>query len=210
MRTKTHPWIVEQAMSLFMESGVRSVTMDDVASHLRMSKKTIYAYFPKKDDLIREVMTLTCDQERMHVEAIQERGLNAIEEKFEIGHHVIRRLQQIHPSIHYDLRKYYPDGWQVFQDHKEDFIRDRCIRNNIEKGMNEGLYRHNIDADVISRLYIERIDMVFDPAIFPTEHFTFSGVYMELFKYHIRGIASEKGLAVLNEKLNQDHLFRND
>ncbi len=204
--TKTR--IVEKALELFMDSGLRSVTMDDIAGRLGMSKKTIYASFAKKDHLVLAAMEFSCQREKDHVEKVLAKNLNAIEENFEIGHYVVDILNRMHPSIHYDLEKYHPDAWRIFQDHKERFIRDRCIRRNIEKGIAEELYRDTIDPSVISRFYIERIDMIFDPSFFPPREFSFSRVYLELFKYHIRGIASEKGLNVLDQKLEEDELAR--
>ena len=87
-------------------------------------------------------------------------------------------------------------------DHKEDFVLG-CVKSNLERGISEDIYRNNINPDIISKLYIQKIDCIFDPAIFPVGKFTFFQVYMELMRYHIRGVANDKGVSYLTKTIGK-------
>jgi len=197
--------ILEQVKGLFMQFGVRSLTMDDIARHLSISKKTLYQCVSDKAELVETIMIghLQIDHdamERIHAEAD-----NAIDEMFQIAQHVTQNLTNMHPSILYDLEKYYPKAHKMFIDYKMKTIRGFLSRN-MEDGMAQGLYRENLNADIISGLYVGRMDICFDQTLFPNGQFNPTQIYIETIRYHIRGIASEKGIEYLQEKfktLNQ-------
>ena len=195
--------ILQQTAELFMKYGIKSVTMDDIARHLKMSKKTLYKYVKDKNDLVHKVMEAWITVEQMNCTAIIEGSENAIDELIEISKRVSNEVTRIHPSVHYDMEKYHADAWRAFDSHKNEFILN-CIRKNLENGIEEGLYRDNLNAQIISKLYVEKIDMIFDAAIFPPNEFNFHDVHLEMVRYHIRGIASPKGLEYLKERLTKE------
>ena len=199
--------IIENTGNIFMRYGIKSVTMDDVARELKISKKTLYKYVDDKLDLVCKVMHGMCDADQDDIQALIDKSVNAIDETILITHYVGQKLKSIHPSIHYDLEKYYPEAWGMFYDHKHDFLYNSVVEN-LRRGIKEGLYRDTMDAEIIAKLYVSKIDMVFDPDIFPVGKFTFSEVHMELIRYHIRGIASRKGIEYLKERVkNEDIKF---
>ena len=197
--------ILLQANQLFMRCGIKSVTMDDIARELKVSKKTLYKYVKDKSDIVKQAITMHCSCEQEITNALLNEAENAIDELISITKHVSQHLQQIHPSIHFDLEKYYPEAWQAFMNHKEGHIKE-CISGNIERGIKQGLYRNNLNAEIIAKLYISKIDVVFDPAVFPISKFRFSKVHEELMRYHIRGIASPKGIKYLEDKVKKENL----
>jgi len=192
--------IISEAGKIFMRYGIKSVTMDDMARHMGVSKKTLYKFVSDKNELVYEVMKSHCDQEGVTIGGICERGLNAIDESFEISKFVVSKLKEIHPSIHFDLEKYHPQVWKDFKFIEGGQIYN-CMVSNIEKGIKEGLYRDDLNIPVILKIYISRFDVVFDGEMFPKEEYNFADVYLEMFRYHIRGIASKKGIDYLIEKV---------
>ena len=192
------------AGDVFMRYGIKSVNMDDVARELKMSKKTLYKYVRDKLDLVCQVMKGHCDLEVSTLANLVTDSENAIDELILISNYVSGQLNEVHPSIHYDLQKYYPEAWEVFYEHKNGYVLE-CVMLNLKRGIEEGLYRENINAEILSRLYVAKIDMVFDPAVFPTRQFRFSEVHREMVRYHIRGIASDKGIEYLQERIKKDH-----
>lgn len=188
-----------------MRYGLRSVTMDDIAREIKVSKKTLYKYVKDKNDLLQKVMEGYCELERVVVNDIQSKEGNAIDELIEIGKHCCGRLKMMHPSIHYDMEKYYPEVWNQLEEHKTSFI-SACIQSNLEKGISEGLYRDNLNVKIMTKLYLSKIDLVFDGNVFPATEFNFVDVYMELTRYHIKGIASEKGVKYLKEEVKKENL----
>ncbi len=182
-----------------MQYGIKSVNMDDMARHLAISKKTLYIYVKDKEELVERALLAHSALEDEQVKAITTRNLNAVDELFEVMQWVMDLLSKIHPSIVYDLEKYHPEVYSQMLEERHRAIHE-CMLLNMKKGQREGLYRKDFNADAIAKFYIARIDLIFDQKLFPSKEWSLPQVYQELFKYHVRGIASEKGLEYLATK----------
>jgi len=195
--------ILEQSLKLFMRLGIKSLTMDDVATQLRMSKKTLYEHFTDKNDLVEQAVAAVCCFHRDTINAICERGLNAIDENEEITKFIVGQIGSMHPSVQFDLQKYHPKAWEIMEQREKEDIYT-CVSTNLRKGIADGLYREDLDMEVITRLYIARIDSTWDGRVFPSDRFNLSDVLWKHFEYHIRGIASKKGIAYLEKKAKKE------
>ncbi|MCW5899878.1 MAG: TolC family protein [Flavobacteriales bacterium] len=195
--------IIAEAGKVFMRLGIRSVNMDDIAQHLRISKKTLYQYVKDKNELVLKAVKGITDHHRECILGICAQERNAIDESFEITRFVASQVGQLHPSVHFDLQKYHPESWDVLQSAERADIY-KCITDNLRKGIEEGLYREDLDIDVIARIYISRFDVTFDGELFPSDKYRFEDVIWELFRYHIRGIASDKGRKYLVKKVKKE------
>ena len=184
--------IVLGAAEMFMRFGVRSVTMDDVARELGMSKKTLYQSFTNKDELVMETCRMHIDNEKESFGEIHERAENAIDELHQITNCVRMSMQNINPSLLFDLAKYHPEAWQLFLDFKFDFIQNQ-VRENIERGIAEGYYRTEVNADVMAKMRMEQVQTVFDPKIFPSSSYNLVEVQMTVLDHFIHGLLSDKG-----------------
>lgn len=196
--------IIDQSAKVFMRLGIRSVNMDDMAQHLRISKKTLYQFVKDKNDLVTRIVSHITAHHRTCIWEICGQGHNAIDENFEITRFVAAQVGQIHPSVHFDLEKYHPKAWELLNTTERKDILE-CVTGNMQKGIAEGLYREDLDIDVVSRVYISRFDACFDGELFPADKYRFDKVIWELFRYHTRGIASEKGLKYLTKKVKNEH-----
>jgi len=194
--------IIEAATKLFMQYGIKSVNMDDMARHLGMSKKTIYVHFKDKEDLVKKAVRSFCKQEDAQIQEICTRKLSAVEEMLEISRWVISVLTNVHPSVMYDLEKYYPEVAASLKLSRHELVY-RSMHNNVVSGQKQGLYRKDVNADIIVKLYIARMDAVFDQHLFPMKDYKVLDIYLENFKYHIRGIASAKGLEYLEQHMKK-------
>src|SRR5690606_6925058 len=116
---------------------------------------------------------------------------------------VNERFRAIHPSIHYDLQKYHPAAWEIFNRFKNEFVTN-CVEQNLIDGINQGLYRDNLDPYIISRIYSAKMEMAFDGHLFSPDKYDFQTVHLEMMRYHIRGVASEAGLKYLKEKIKKE------
>jgi TetR/AcrR family transcriptional regulator, cholesterol catabolism regulator len=195
--------LLEQVNKLFMRHGIKSMTMDDVANNLRISKKTLYQFVTDKNDLVERSMARMNCQHNDAIDAICAQGLNAIDEQYEIAKYVSGVLSQVHPSIHYDLEKYHPRAWEEFNGQKREHIY-ACMTRNMHNGMKEGLYRDDLNVDIIAKIYLARFDLLFDGELFPAEKYRFADIMWESFRYHVRGIASEKGVKYLEKKTKKE------
>ncbi|MFZ9045902.1 MAG: TetR/AcrR family transcriptional regulator [Cyclobacteriaceae bacterium] len=184
--------IVASADELFMRLGVRSVTMEDVAREVSISKKTIYQFFDNKEHLVKEVVQNHLDAEAIEFSSIAAHAANAIHEIFQISGCIRKNLKSINPTTLHDLRKYYPTAFQLFTEFKTQFIRGN-IEDNLKRGIKEGYYRQEIDPLVIATFRMEQVEHMFDGRLFPSDQFEFTHVQMQLFEHFVFGLVTESG-----------------
>jgi len=194
--------LLKQAGEIFMRYGLKSVTMDDVCRELGISKKTLYQYVSDKNDLIAKVLDQDIQEHEKVICALQTSGLSAIDELLHIQKMVTEKVQHMHSSIIYDLKKYYPESWGRIIRHRNEFIVG-CIEQNIIKGQQEGVFRTDIHSALIAKIYVSRIEVSIDPSLYSGLKITPAEVYAEAMRYHIRGIATEKGLKYLESTQNK-------
>jgi AcrR family transcriptional regulator len=195
--------IVEKVSAMYMNYGIRSVTMDDVARELGISKKTLYQYFSDKNELVKQVITLHLRRLDEEFVRIAKMKMDAIDTMLHISDSINRFITEFNPNVNYDLMKYHPEVWQELLEYKRNRVFNN-VRENILRGMREGLYRKDLDPDVIARLYVTRMRVVMDKDIVPMSSMGFSQFFKEIISYHIRGIASKKGIELF-EKIAKDH-----
>ncbi|TGE17204.1 TetR/AcrR family transcriptional regulator [Hymenobacter elongatus] len=193
--------ILVAAVELFMRNGIRSVSMDDIATHLAMSKKTLYKWFENKDQIVLAVMQGHLSKEEVDCELAFATGGNALEAMFNLINWHKEMLANLHPSIFHDLQKYYPQAWQLFEQHKNTFILQK-IADNLRRGMAEGLYRPDLDVDVLARLHLAEIELMFDNVVFPPRQFGLQRVNSVMAEHFLMGISTLKGHRLINQYRN--------
>lgn len=198
-----HLEIIQGARKTFMTLGVKSVTMDDVARNIGISKKTLYKYVKDKTDLLVQTMKGFQQFELELIMGVINQKLNAIDENFEISKIVVSHLSEVHPSVMFDLQKFHPSVMKVFESYKEETIHGWLI-DNMERGMKEGYYRSDLNTEIIAKYYIAQMDFCFNGDLFPRSKYSMKEIYLEMFRYHIRGIASEKGVKFLADKIKRE------
>jgi AcrR family transcriptional regulator len=190
--------ILHAAYELFFRYGIKSVTMDDIAKHLSMSKKTIYLYFRDKDEVVHTLMETAIQKDRDDFRMIAENAVNVVEEVFEIMKKMNDIFSTINPNIFYDLRKYHPKTWDLIHKFKTEFVHDQ-IEKTIEKGKKDGLVRADVNSKLLSKLRGEEIDMGFNPVIFPPDKFRILDVQIAFVEHFLYGICTLKGHKLINK-----------
>jgi AcrR family transcriptional regulator len=185
---------------MYMKYGIKSITMDDVARELGISKKTLYQYVVDKDDLVGKFIENEIAIRQEEICKCFRIGYNAIEELFEISLFMNRLMRNQSTVTEYDLRKYYPVHYHKAQNARREGIYNYILLN-LKKGVKEGLYRADMNKEVIAKLYLWRSENVHLDELFTLEEFTSTKLFIELLNYHIRGIATEKGIIVLERKI---------
>lgn len=198
--------ILANAVSLFCKYGIKSVTMDDIAGELGISKKTLYQCFANKADLVHRTIEQIIQADCLMISRISASDKNAIEEMFHIAEHVYQQLNAVNLTTIYDLHKYYPDSWQLLEEHRLKFIHF-TILNNLEKGIEQGYYRADIEPRLVALYYLAKAQALVNDHQFAQYPYTPTELFTELFKYHIYGIASEKGRIYLKANLNKLNTF---
>lgn len=196
--------ILERSSQVFMKYGIKSVTMDDIARELGISKKTIYQVFNDKNELVISIIKMKVELDKNQCLNCQMESENAIDALFMVNSFIADKFANMNPTVIYDLQKYHPDAWQIMIKHKWEFIIT-MISENIERGRTEGLYRDDFNKDIISRFYVGSTDLIFSGDLFPWPEFKIDQLFTSYILFYIRGIANEKGLNYLNSKTNSIH-----
>ena len=183
--------ILHTAESLFFQYGIRSVTMEDIAKELSISKKTIYQFFKDKDEIVLKVSQQIFEKERAQMYRIHEQGENVIHEMVLISRYIRQHVAEANPSAMHDLQKFYPEAWKTFLVFKQQSLH--LIENTLKKGMVEGYFRSDINPRILAILRSETIELSFSQHLFPRQEFEPLEVQGQLFEHFINGILTDKG-----------------
>jgi AcrR family transcriptional regulator len=192
-------WL-ERVENLFFRFGIKSITMDDVAAELGISKKTLYQWVESKDDLVMKVLGHHIAREKSECLLSASKAANAIEEIFIVLDSNSQELGQMKTNIINDLQKYHREGWLMIRQFHYDFVL-KIIRENIIKGRKEGLYREDFDLDILSRLHLASAFNLFDEQIFPDGSYSRDVLFREFMLHYLYGIVSPKGLTYIKKKI---------
>ena len=195
-------YFFQKAGELYRKYGVKSVTMDDVSRELGISKKTLYTHVKDKKELIERVLDFEFHENMESFSIILHKGGNAIEELFAV-HSFMKTLLKYHsPAFDYDLKKYYPDIFLTLVSRKREAMY-RSVLDNINRGKKEGFYRKELKGELISKLYVVRMENAQEGNVLSLDDFLLPEVFHEYFIYHIRGIANKKGVEFLEQNMNK-------
>ena len=190
--------IILKSADLFLSYGFKSVTMDDIAKALGMSKKTIYQHFENKTKLV-EATTLSMFNLISHgIDCICALEKNPIEEIYDIKRFVSDHLKNEKSSPQFQLKKYYPKIYNTLKT-KQFEVMYQCIKANIDRGIKLEIYRNNLNVDFITRIYFNSILATKDDDLFPNKMFSKNMLMENYLEYHLRGICTNSGLEVLNK-----------
>lgn len=181
-----------KAHELFMQYGIRSVSMDDIANSLGMSKKTLYQNFVDKDELVDGVVDSHIAVMQMECGSCHKEAKDAVHEIFLTMENIIQQLSNMNPMVLNDLAKFHFKSYQRFKEHKDKFLA-KLIRENIEWGKKEELYRSDVNTDVMSKFRLESMMMPFNIAIFPPGKYNLAEISGQIIEHFVFGLVTIKG-----------------
>jgi len=194
--------ILEKVSALYRKYGIKSVTMDDVAQELGISKKTLYLFVNDKTDLVEKVVEHTRDCSLSGMKDMNRTASNAIEQLIEVSQRVNDLLKDHSPSYEYDLKKYYPEMYKVLMSARRRLMYDAMIAN-IRRGKEEGVYREELDEEIIAKLHLLRMENLQSSELFEEEEMHSARFFREIFIYHIHGLANSRGLEILHKNMDR-------
>lgn len=199
---KTPQEYIKKVCDMFKNYGIKSVTMDDVARELGISKKTLYLHFKDKSELVGIILKREFKEKADEFSEAMENKENAIEELFEYYKVQIKILTNQKPNFLYDLKKYYSTHFDEFTKKKKERMMESVMKN-LKRGKEEGLFRADINEDIVTRMHIARIDSIMTSGIFSFEELRSPLFFSEAFKYHIFAIVNDKGREIVNKKIKE-------
>ncbi len=196
--------IIEGGEELFLTAGIKSVTMDDIARHLGISKKTIYHFFKDKNELVIALVKKKLKEDEDQMEEIISRSANVIEEMINMMKCSEDIFSRINPIVIHDMQKYHPNAWKEFQNFKADVLIS-TLEELLSKGINQGYIRPEIDVKIIARMRVAQVEMGFNTTLFPIAEFNTWKVQVQFLEHFNYGICTLEGYKLLNEYKNRNH-----
>lgn len=191
--------ILERIVGLFYEFGIRNLNMDDISRNLGISKKTLYQYVKSKEDLIEKLFYYDEMMWHSNFSELKIESLNAIEILFEVSRMVHNEMRKLNPQLKFELRKYYEPQFNKFMQRKQTQIFEHMSRN-ILKGIREGLYRSDLNVELMAGLYVRNLIDMHNKDFCMIENITFDQLFSVMFETHIRAIATPEGIAYFEKR----------
>ncbi|HIB47117.1 MAG TPA: TetR/AcrR family transcriptional regulator [Flavobacteriaceae bacterium] len=195
--------IVQKASEMFLNLGFKSVTMDDIANELGISKKTIYTHFNNKETIIAVVTDAIFEKVSHDIDCICNLEKNPIEETYEIKKRVMEHMRNEKTSPSHQLQKYYPAIYKNLKMRQFNFMQE-CVVRNLHRGIEQGLFRDNIDVQFVSRIYFTGVTGIKEESLFPGSMFEGQALYDMFLEYHLRGIVTPNGRKILNQLIQSN------
>lgn len=192
-------YLIEEADRLFCQYGFKSVTMDDIAKHVGMSKKTIYQHFKDKDELVNILIKEKLNSQDHAMKEASINAENAVHEIFYAIENMSNLLNSVNPKLFYDLQKYHPTAWVYFKNFKEKTLTER-IRQNLKRGVAEGYYRAEIEVDILTQMRLDQINLIFNQHDnYTNNQYNIAQVMITLTAHFLYGISNLKGLELIKQ-----------
>ncbi len=201
--------ILDRIVELFYEYGIRNLNMDDISSHLKISKKTLYQYFKSKEDLIEHLFAYDFYKSNKMFSEIKVNEINAIDILIQVSIFIYDELSRLNPKLKFEMKKYYEPIFNRFMIEKQNHIFSQ-LSKNMQKGKSEGLYREDLDVELTAGLYIRNLLDLHNKDYCFGHEISFNQIFEVMFENHIRAIATPEGLAYFEKKKSElSHLQKN-
>jgi len=193
--------IIQGGEELFLHAGIKSVTMDDIARHLGMSKKTIYHFFSDKNQLVIALVKKKLDEDECQIQMTTKSSANVIEEMIKMMKYSEEIFSRINPTVIHDMQKYHPEAWLEFQRFKSDVLV-KTLEELLTKGIEQGFIRPDVDVKVLAKMRVHQVEMGFNAAIFPVAQFSSWKVQYQLLEHFNYGVCTLEGHKLLDQYKN--------
>ncbi len=191
--------ILNKTGEIFLKYGIRSVSMDDICKELAISKKTLYQYVANKKELIKMILDLSIDERIISTWKHSGQDLNAIDALLETSKKINLEFKEHNSSAIFDLEKYYPDLYKNFLQRRREIIL-KWIKINLKAGKKEGLYRSDLDVELVAILYVKKLEDITSSESITERKISFSKIFEVMFENHIRGISNKAGIEYFEKK----------
>lgn len=190
--------IITGGEELFMQAGIKSVTMDDIARHLGMSKKTIYQFFSDKNELVIALVKKKFIEDECQIHEIIQTSGNVIEEMINMMKCSEEIFSRINPIVVHDMQKYHPEAWKEFQNFKADVLI-KTLEQLLRKGITQGFIRPDLDVKILAKMRLNQVEMGFNTSIFPLTEFSTWKVQYQMLEHFNYGICTLEGHKLLDQ-----------
>jgi TetR/AcrR family transcriptional regulator, cholesterol catabolism regulator len=193
--------ILKGAEELFFKYGIKNITMDEIARHLSMSKKTIYQFFKDKDNIVHSLMVWSLDEDKRRMDRVKTNSKNVVEEVFGIMEEMREIFQRFNPIFFYEIAKLYPQTWKVFEEFKNSHILN-MVEDSLVRGQEQGLIRKDIDTKLLSIMRVDSMETAMKGEVFPLDKYKIVDVQIAITEHFLYGVCTLKGHKLINKYKN--------
>ena len=193
--------IIAGCLNLFFKYGIKSISVDDISHHLRISKKTFYQFFKNKDDVIEVIAKDFINQNLLANSVIMEDNSDVIEKILKIYKRLLEQFHTCNPRFIYDIKKYHADIYELFEEFREKEL-NYLIRDLLKQGKKEKIFRADIDEEIICKLHINRINSIINGTLLPEKNITDPELFNTII-ISLIGISTIKGHKLIERKINE-------
>lgn len=197
---RTKDELLENISDIFLKYGLRSTSMDDICTHLKISKKTLYQFFNNKDDVVEQVMIYRRANRRAQKNLEKLKKQNPIELILSIRDHTVACCNKEVPNNWFDLKKYHPEVWQRMKEKDEMFIK-QLFDEMIDKGIREGIFREDINKDVQVYLFVKQMGLMNESIMNGEIKYPPEVVVSTIMENIIRSFVTAKGMQELEKRI---------
>jgi len=194
--------IIKETGELCFKYGIKRITMDDIARQLGISKKTIYQHFRDKNEIVELLIANLVGFQSEVMDKNAALSENSVKEVFMLVTHLKEMLSKINPMLFYDLQKYHPVAWEAFSAFRDRYFKNNLIKN-LNRGISEGLFREELNLEIMSILRIEELNMIFNQQAFHAGRFNLADVMNEVSEHYLYGICTLKGHTLIDKYKQQ-------
>ena len=194
--------ILDGTIDLFYEFGIKNLNMDDISRQLKISKKTLYQYAKSKEDLIEKLFYYDDMKWEKKISEIKLKDLNAIDVLIQVSIVVSEQIGKFDPKLKFEMKKYYESIFHNFMLKKQAHIFEQ-ISTNITQGIAQGLYRDNLNVELIAGLYVRNLVDMHNKDYCFVENITFEQVFEAMFENHIRAISTPEGIEFFEKRKSE-------
>ncbi|MEN9521812.1 MAG: hypothetical protein RL065_189 [Bacteroidota bacterium] len=195
--------IIQASYQLFHRLGIRSITMDDIARELGMSKKTLYQHFADKDEIVKQAIQAHILLIQRTMNEVKKQSKDAIQEIMMTSERMSEFIRGMNPTAFHDMKKYYPEAMKIFEEHQQKYFYS-VLESNIKWGIAEGLYRKDIDIEITAYKRMHEVESGCNPEIFPIKKFNIETIQKCLLDQFMHSICTLKGHKLINKYKNID------
>lgn len=193
-----HKPLLGRIRDLLFLYGTKSITLDDIASRMGISKKTIYSCCPDKKNLVDRIVVDYLSSHRAEAERVRAESRHAIDEVLQMARLARARMEQVSPAFLFDLNKYYPDIWARFEQYRTQEIFGQVV-DVIKRGQQEGLFRTDLDTEIVAAMHLQHIRLLTEPGQQPRPERPVGDLIRHIISIFLQGIVTRKGLDVMSQ-----------
>lgn len=198
---ETKDKILKGSEELFRRYGIRSISMDDIARHLSVSKKTLYQHFADKEDLVVAVSKSHLQSQHVVFQAVKATAANSVEHLAKISVCMKQEMDMVNPAMLFDIQKFHPKAWAIWLNFKKELIQE--VVDNLKQGIDEGFIREDVNPEIFAVLRVETIQAAFTEELFQEKKIKLSEIQTQLFDHFVYGLVTDKGKKVYQKCKNK-------